>query len=168
MSVGHPSYLLVEHTEGKATLNEREDFLSERDFQMYTREKVNPKIVVWMQIARIWLIKISCVCLFIKEPSLKFILGLFDKLARGTFESTLKKKWTPKLLGKNGHLPLIYKLCNKIFMFWNYLAKYPYFWNSILTKSSYKWNLTLAMLSSMHILPLKFFWRYQVLHQVSK
>ena len=46
MIVGHPSYLLVEHTEGKATLNEREDFLSERDFQMYTREKVDPKIVV--------------------------------------------------------------------------------------------------------------------------
>ena len=46
MIVGHPSYLLVEHTEGKATLNEREDFLSERDFQMYTRKKVDPKFVV--------------------------------------------------------------------------------------------------------------------------
>jgi len=46
MSVGNSSYLLVEHTEGKATLNKREDFLSKRDFQMYTREKVDPKIVV--------------------------------------------------------------------------------------------------------------------------
>ena len=46
MSVGHPSYLLVEQTEGKATLNKRKDFLNKRDFQMYTREKADPKFVV--------------------------------------------------------------------------------------------------------------------------
>ena len=39
MIVGHPSYLLVEHTEGKATMNEREDFLNERDFQMYRKSR---------------------------------------------------------------------------------------------------------------------------------
>ena len=33
---------------------------------------------------------------------------------------------------------LIYKLCNKIFMFWNYLIKCYCFWNSILTKSNYR------------------------------
>ena len=46
MSVKHLSYLLVEHTEGKTTWNKRKDFLSEGGFQMYTREKVDPKIVV--------------------------------------------------------------------------------------------------------------------------
>ena len=46
MSVGHPSYLLVEYTEGKATLNKRKDFLNKGDFQMDAREKVNPKFVV--------------------------------------------------------------------------------------------------------------------------
>ena len=48
---------------------------------------------------------------------------------------------------KNWHLPLIYKLCSKIHIFWNYLIKYPYFWNSILTKSSNRWNSTLIISS---------------------
>ena len=40
---------------------------------------------------------------------------------------------------KNRYLSLAYKLCSKMFIFWNYLAKYSCFWNSILIKLSYKW-----------------------------
>ena len=63
------------------------------------------------------------------------------------------------IFGKNGHLPIIYKLCSKMFIFWNYLTKYPYFLNSILAKLSYKWSSTLTMSSFMHIFPFKFFWK---------
>ena len=42
-------------------------------------------------------------------------------------------------------------------LFWNYLTKCFCFWNLILTKLSYRWNSTLAISSSMHILSLKFF-----------
>ena len=61
--------------------------------------------------------------------------------------------------GNNGHLSLIYKLCSKIPTFWNFLTKCSCFLNS--TKSSDRWNSTLAMLSSIHILPLNFFGKFK-------
>ena len=66
-----------------------------------------------------------------------------------------------KIAGENRHLPLLFKLCSKKPMFWNYLSKCLYFLKLILTKSSYRWNLTLAMVSSIHILSHKFFWKFK-------
>ena len=40
-------------------------------------------------------------------------------------------------LGENSHLSIIYKLCNKMLLFLNYLAKCFCFLNSILTKSGF-------------------------------
>ena len=58
------------------------------------------------------------------------------------------------ILEENGHLPLILKLCSKILMFWNYLAKCPCFWNLILTnwvlcKTQYSQNRVLCIFLSI-------------------
>ena len=56
-------------------------------------------------------------------------------------------------LGENEHLPLSPKLSNKMSMFWNYLAKYPYFkldflkiefqWKTRFLENLVMWNQTL-------------------------
>lgn len=58
---------------------------------------------------------------------------------------------------ENYYLPFIFKLFSQIANFLKYLTNYLCFWYSILQMLSSKWNSTLAISISIHILSLFFF-----------
>ena len=124
---------------------------------------------IWANVSNLYQVRGKALyeCLF-GNNQFSFLLRLFGEWGKYSFWPMLfgnnqfsfflhllgergKSPFLPQ--GQNGHLPLSPKRCNKISMFWNYLAKCPYFETrflenrvSIWWKSSYlekfTWNLS--------------------------